>query len=112
MPSAESQFIYTLRATRPEMLSNGPTSAESKILQEHAGYLERLSTAGQVLLAGRTQTSDSSTFGVVIISSTTEEVALEIMRGDPAVQGGTMTAKLFPYQIAVVSDAIVSSTAQ
>ena len=56
MSSKESQYIYTLRPTRLKMLSDGPTADESKILQRHVAYLQRLAQANAILIAGRTQT--------------------------------------------------------
>lgn len=92
------------------MLSAGPSPEESDILQQHVSYLEQLVGAGQVLLAGRTQTTEASTFGIVIIASTSEARATEIMAGDPAVLHGVMLAELFPYAIAVVSPDIVADS--
>lgn len=102
-----SQYIYTLRVTRLEMLSTGPSAEESEVLQQHVSYLEHLTVTGNVLLSGRTQTTDASTFGIVIINATTEERATEIMANDPAIRGGVMSGELFPYRIALVSPDIL-----
>ena len=102
------QFLYLLRPRRLEMLTQGPTPAESRIVQDHVDYLEKLSGQSVVLLAGRTQTADEETFGLVILEATCEETAREIMNNDPAVCQGVVTAKLFPYKIASLSRDIVS----
>ena len=57
---------------------------------------------GVVVLAGRTQTADDTTFGIVIINSDSEEEARQHMESDPAVEGGVMHAELFPFRVAVM----------
>ena len=41
-----SQYIYRIRPTRPEMLSEGPTEDEAEIVSAHAAYLEALAAQG------------------------------------------------------------------
>lgn len=100
------QFIYRLSARRPAMLSTGPTTAEAQVLSAHSTYLEQLTEQGQVLLAGRTQTTHDQTFGIVILQASDEAQARQLMRQDPAVAGGVMSASLFPFQIAMLSKEI------
>ena len=92
------------------MLTEGPTESESRVLTDHLGYLERLSEEAVVLLAGRTQTADRSSFGIVILTADSESEAEEIVANDPAVKHGLMDARLFPYRIAVLSDSIVDES--
>jgi uncharacterized protein len=107
MPTSTSQYIYTLRVCRLEMLQSGPTPEEATAIQKHVDYLARLSAEGIVLLAGRTQTTDENTFGIVIINFTSEEEAKGIMESDPAIVAGVMAGGLAPYSIAVVSPRIL-----
>ena len=107
-----NQYIYKLRPSRPEMLTQGPTDSEAEVLQNHVAYLNDLSEKTIVLLAGRTQTSDDSTFGIVILKAQSESKALEIMKNDPAVKQTVMTAELFPYKISTISRDIVSELEQ
>lgn len=109
MPSKQQQFIYTLHPNRLEMLSSGPTSVEASTIGEHVMYLERLAGQGSVLLAGRTQTSDENTFGIVILNTDSEASARAIMAEDPAVANGVMSSAIYPYSIAVVSPNILSA---
>lgn len=74
----------------------------------HVEYLERLSKECVVLLAGRTQTTDEATFGIVVLQADSESTAREIMDNDPAVLNDIMNAQLFPYQSAVVSPGILN----
>lgn len=106
---AADQFIYQIQPTRPAMLTQGPSDAEAEALQDHFSYLERLAGESVVLLAGRTQTSDDSTFGLVILQADSERQACEIMENDPAVKSGVMRAQLFPYKIAIVAETILEN---
>jgi uncharacterized protein YciI len=95
------EFLYVIRPTRGAMLSEGPTPAESAVLARHVAYLEGLAGQGVVELAGRTQVSDETSFGIVIFQASDRPAAERVMRTDPAVLEGTMTATLYPYRVAV-----------
>ena len=103
-----NQYIYVLKPVRLEMLTEGPTDAEAAAVQGHVEHLEQQAKAGTVLLAGRTQTADSDTFGLVILQAESETEAAQMMESDPAITGQAMTATLFPYQVAVISESILS----
>ncbi|MBT7371691.1 MAG: hypothetical protein HN816_13650, partial [Gammaproteobacteria bacterium] len=90
------QFIYVLRPVRLEMLTEGPTATESEAVSAHVAYLEENAAAGTVLLAGRSQTADEDTFGIVILKAASLEAAAEFMANDPAIKGDAMSARLFP----------------
>jgi uncharacterized protein YciI len=100
---AESyEFLYVTRTTRVQMLTEGPTPEEAATVERHFNYLKDLADQGVVVLAGRTQTRDEKTFGIVILRASSEEAARGIMHNDPAVAGGVMRAELYPYRIAVL----------
>jgi uncharacterized protein YciI len=103
---SQQQYLYQIVPTRPAMLTEGPTNAESGILQEHVVYLEHLADDDIVLLAGRTQTADDTSFGIVILLADSDTAAQDIVSNDPAVLHNVMRAQLFPYRIAVLSQAI------
>jgi uncharacterized protein YciI len=96
-----STFLYRIQPVRPEMLTHGATSAEDAAIAGHFAYLEGLTEKGTVLLAGRTLNTDPSAFGIVILRAVSEETARQIMLEDPAVSRGVMSAKLFPFRIAL-----------
>ena len=104
------QYVYLLRPRRLAMLTEGPDEIEAEALAGHVAYLERLAQDGQVLLAGRTQTAEARTLGLVIFEAGSEEAAHAIMAGDPAVAAGVMSAELHPYRIAVISPQILEAT--
>ena len=82
------------------MITNGPTDEESSIISEHFDYLKSLTKQGVVLVFGRTQNDDTSTFGITIFRAESDDVARSIMNNDPAVKKGIMRAELFPYRVA------------
>ena len=98
----ESCYLYLLKPTRIEMLTEGPTDEEALVLGGHVDYLTRLSDEGVVHLAGRTQVNDARTFGIVIFDAASEEEAHALVAGDPAVKEGVMSATLYPYKIAIL----------
>lgn len=95
------QYIYVVRPARREMLTEGPAPEESAIIGQHFTYLQDLAEKGTVLLVGRTQNNDETTFGLCIFEAGSEEEARTIMNQDPAVARGVMRAELFPYKIAI-----------
>lgn len=98
------QFLYRIQSTRLQMLTEGPTSDEERIVGEHFAYLQMLTEKGIVMLAGRTLNTDADTFGIVIFQAKSEDEAQKVMENDPAVVHGVMAAKLFPYRIALISE--------
>ena len=97
-----NQWIYILKVTRLEMLTEGSTPEEDEIVGRHFAYLQDLTEKGVMILMGRTQTADESTFGIAIFEAENEEAAQTIMENDPAVARGVMRATLYPYKIALM----------
>lgn len=95
------EFIYVLKPSRLEMLTDGATLQESEIVSRHFHYLKELTEEKTAVLVGRTQTIESDTFGIVIFRAESEDEARGYMENDPAVVGGVMTAKLYPFYIAL-----------
>ena len=98
----QHEFLYKIQPTRPEMLTEGPTDRESELVAQHFDYLKGLLERGILILAGRTQNSDESSFGIVVFRASSEEQALMMMQEDPAVKHGVMRAALFPYKVALM----------
>jgi uncharacterized protein YciI len=95
------QFLYCLRPTRLEMLTEGPTEQERLTVNEHFEYLQRLNEAGTVRFAGRTTDQGPRTLGIVVLETQDEVTAQRLMAEDPAVRDGVMTASLQPFRIAL-----------
>ena len=96
------QWLYYLQPTRLGMVTEGPTIEEAKMVTEHFAYLEDLTGKGVMILMGRTQNNDESTFGIAIFEAEDELAARTIMENDPAVRAGVMRAVLYPYKIALM----------
>jgi len=82
------------------MVTSGPTDEEASIISEHFNYLKSLTEQGVVLVFGRTQNKDASTFGITIFRADSDDAARSIMNNDPAVKKRIMRAELFPYRVA------------
>lgn len=95
-------FLYKIQPVRPEMLTGGSTEAESRIVSEHFSYLKDQMEKGVVFMAGRTQNTEYSNFGIVIFKAESEEAAQKIMHDDPAVKNRVFRAELFPYNISLL----------
>ncbi|HXD10366.1 MAG TPA: YciI family protein [Anaerolineales bacterium] len=100
-PIPKPQFIYVLKPTRLEMLTEA-TPEEVETVSRHFAYFQDLTAKGVMILMGRTQNNDESTFGIAIFEAEDESAARRIMENDPAVRGGVMTATLYPYRIALL----------
>ncbi|NDI33896.1 YciI family protein [Chengkuizengella sediminis] len=107
MSETTSQYIYVLKLI-PKLLDESQwTDKEKDIVGRHFKALQQLQSEGQLILAGRTQNMDETTFGIVIFKAESENEANFIMENDPAVKEGIMTAKLHPYQVALISESNV-----
>lgn len=100
--SAQTQFLYRIQPTRPTMLTDGPTEHEAALVGQHFNYLKQLMEQGVVILAGRTQNTDPSSFGIIIFNASSQTAAEAVVANDPAVRNGVMRAELFPYRIALL----------
>ena len=101
-PKTKPQFIYVLKPTRLEMLTEGATPEEVETVSRHFAYFKDLTEKGTMILMGRTQTNDESTFGIAVFEADDESAARKIMENDPAILGGVMTATLYAYKIALM----------
>ena len=96
------QWLYLLKPIRLEMLTESSTPEEDEIVGRHFAYLKDLTEKGVMILMGRTQNNDESTFGIAIFEAEDKEAARTIMKNDPAVAEGVMRATLYPYKIALM----------
>ena len=96
-----NQWLYTLKPTRLGMLTEA-TPEEMETVSRHFAYLQDLTEKGVMILMGRTQNSDESTFGICIFEAENKSAARMIMEADPAVRAGVMRAELYPYKIALM----------
>ncbi len=95
------QYLYKSQVVRPAMLTEGPTEEESRRTAEHFAYLSGLADQGIVILAGRTQTDDYSSFGLVIFNAESDAAAQTIVANDPVIRHRVMRSEWYPYRIAL-----------
>ena len=95
------QFIYRIQPVRREHLSGGATPDEEATVERHFAYLQGLAARGVVLLAGRTLTADTASFGIIIFEAEDEAAARRLVDEDPAVAARVFRAELFPFRIAL-----------
>ena len=94
------QYLYRITPARLGMVTEAPTDEEAAIMSRHSNYLKSLTDQGTVLLFGRTQNSDATTFGIAIFRAESEVEARSIVNNDPAVKEAVMRAELYPYKVA------------
>jgi uncharacterized protein len=95
------QFLYKLKLVPQLLDEKNWTEKENQIVSEHFISLQHLLNENKLILAGKTEGMDSSTFGIVIFQADNETEARELMENDPAVKKGIMTAELYPYSVAL-----------
>ncbi len=78
----------------------GLEGTEEKV-SEHFRYLQQLLKEGSLTLAGR---FSEVLIGLLMIEASSRDVALEIMRNDPAVKAGVFHAELYPWRIALKAE--------
>jgi uncharacterized protein YciI len=96
------QWIYVLKPVRPGMLTSGATPEEERIVSQHYAYLKALTEKGVMILVGRTQNDDETTFGIAIFEIEDEETARSVMENDPAVRHGAMSATFYPDRVTLM----------
>jgi len=102
MEQESKQFIYVLKLIPTLLIESNWTEKDEEIVSKHFNVLQELKRDGRLILAGRTLNMDEKTFGIVILEVDSEGEAQTIMRNDPAVAEGIMTAELFPYRVALI----------
>lgn len=97
-------WLNTLRPTRLEMLTAGPTEREQRIVGEHFEYWQALAAQGTALLVGRTQDAGAQTVGLSPFEAPDEASAVALCQTDPTVSEGVMTSTVQPYRVALLAD--------
>ena len=98
-----NQYLYRIQPVRPAMLTGDATEEEMGIVGEHFAYLKTLMDEGKVIMAGRTQNTDYSSFGLIIFMAEDDEAAEALVQNDPAIKNRVMRAELYPYRIALMN---------
>ncbi|MFX0210411.1 MAG: YciI family protein [Candidatus Hodarchaeota archaeon] len=79
---------------------NTMTEKEEKVMGEHFKYLKKLIEQEKLILAGPTL-DDSG--GYIILNTTSEDTAREIMSKDPSVSSGIMKPIYHPFRVSLIN---------
>ena len=101
MAEAAGEFIVILTPVRAGLVVDGPLPEEMPVLAAHLAWLEQMAADGHLVLAGRTQEADPTTFGIIILRAGGIDQAQAYASQDPAVAGGLMHIQVRPFRIAV-----------
>ncbi|MFZ5352567.1 MAG: YciI family protein [Bacillota bacterium] len=104
MENSKKQYIYIIKPIPRLLDENNWTDEDRAAIGRHVEALEKYKSEGRLILAGRTQTLNEKTFGIVIVEAGSEDEAYSMMINDPAVKEGLMTAELYPYKVAIMAD--------
>jgi len=104
-------FIYQLKLAPRYRKEANWTEQARQIISTHFNYLKENCDAGNVLLAGRTNLSieDENNAGLCIFKVESADAARSFMDNDPAVKNGVMTAQLFPFSLAMLSNVLIEA---
>lgn len=98
-------FIYQLQLVPRYRKEANWTEQTKQIISTHFNYLKKHCDEGKVLMAGRTNLSieDDNNYGICIFKAESAEAGRDFMENDPAVVNGVMTARLFPFSLAMLN---------
>jgi len=96
------EFLYQLKLVDRLVDESTWTDADREIVERHFQHLQELLKDGVLILAGRTLNDGPGRFGIVILRADAEADARRIMKKDPAVAEKIMSARLYPYRVALM----------
>lgn len=91
-------YFCLLTPTRPNMHQT-VTPAEMEVFEAHCTYLKELYAEERVLQAGTSFEPDQEHFALVIVAAPDKSSAVELVRKDPAVAKGLLSARVTEYDI-------------
>lgn len=105
--SSHVDLLLRTQAGAPHLRADA-TPAELAIVGEHWERLQRLHAEGTLLHAGRceehTGQPEDDGFALVIFTAESDQAAETLMRDDPCVRNGVMTAALHRYRVLLPLD--------
>ena len=100
LEAGQQHYLYHIQAIRPEQVSGG-TDWEIEKTRQHFAYLKEQTERDVFCIAGRTQTSGYSTFGLGVLRAGSEQGAWQISKNDPGVIHPIMRLNVLPFAIAM-----------
>jgi uncharacterized protein YciI len=98
------EFIYKLILREDLFEEQNWTEKEELIVSKHFNYLQTLLQKDILILAGKTDGLDETTYGIVLFKANSREEATTIMNNDPAIINHVMTGTLHQYNIALYNN--------
>lgn len=89
-----AQYCYMLTPCRPSLPFDA-SPEEREVIGNHFEYIKQYFAAGRIIFVGR---CEDGTFGITVYEAESDAEAEEIMRADPAIIAGVMTARLHPFR--------------
>jgi uncharacterized protein YciI len=93
-----AQYCYQLTPCRPSLPFDA-SPEERAIIGKHFDYLKRHLAEGRIIFVGR---CEDGTFGITVYEAESDAEAEEIMRGDPVIAAGVMSAAMYPFRVALM----------
>lgn len=97
-------FLYRIEATRPEMMTEGPTDHENAVMEEHYAHLKANVESGRIFLAGPSFRPDGSGYGITVYEAVDLADAEAFAASDPAVQAGVVQAEVLQFRLSLLGD--------
>lgn len=91
------QFIYEIKLFEQFQHKSRWTDKEHQIQKEHLAYLDSLTKAGTIEMAGIQSQGLSEHKGIILLNVKDYEEAKAIAMNDPSVKDGMMTVSIFSF---------------
>ena len=92
-------YIYKLNLIDRLLTKEQWTEKDNAILERHIAHFDRMMKEGTLLLAGKTEGLDETTYGLCLFMANNYNDAVTIMECDPAISEGIMTGCLHEYSL-------------
>ncbi|MFI0430853.1 YciI family protein [Mariniflexile sp. HMF6888] len=96
---AQETFLYRLELLEKFKTKNQWKDKEHNIQKEHVAYLDSLTNEKKIIVAGITEQGLKNHEGLVILRVESYEEALTIVKNDPSVKHGMMTADIEKFNV-------------
>ena len=94
-------FVYRLIPPRPTFGPGDMSGDEAAVMAEHAGYWQRLTDEGKVVVFGPV-VAPSGTWGLAVVKAADEDEVTALGQDDPAVTSGTCTFEVGMMPVTVL----------
>ena len=96
---AQATFLYEITLFDQFKHRTMWSEREQQIQKAHLAYLDSLTQAGRLEIAGIVDQGLEEQTGLIILTTSSYEEAQRIVQEDPSVKAGMMSARLRPIQV-------------